>query len=166
MSVSTSSRKARNVSKSTVSGVSGHPATTSSSEKTSSVSSCGRLFAAKYRPKPHGRHAVQERVHAADAEHGVVEVEAVENVVVEVFLELDVAEDFRVTLAEVFARRHEEAARAAGGIADDVGGLQCDHLNHQPDEVARGSEWAVPASRGNLSEHATVQRLRLVLSRR
>ena len=65
-------------------------------------------------------HAVQEHVHAADAEHGVVEIEPVEEVVVEVFLELRVAEDFRVMLAEVFARRHEEARRAAGGIADDV----------------------------------------------
>ena len=65
-------------------------------------------------------HAVQEHVHAADAEHGVVEVEPVEEVVVEVFLEPGVAEDFRVVLAEVFAGGHEEAGRAAGGVANDV----------------------------------------------
>ena len=64
--------------------------------------------------------AVQEHVHAADAEHGVVEVEAVEQVVVEVLAQLRVAEDLRVVLAQVFAGGDEEAGGAAGGIADDV----------------------------------------------
>ena len=65
-------------------------------------------------------HAVQQHVHAADAQHGVVEVEAVEHAVVEVLAQPGIAEDFGVVLAQIFASRDEEAAGAAGRIADDV----------------------------------------------
>ncbi len=68
-------------------------------------------------------HAVQQHVHAADAQHGVVEVEAVEQLVVEVLAQLRVAQNLRVVLAQVLARRDEETRRAAGRIADHVGRL-------------------------------------------
>ena len=64
--------------------------------------------------------AVQQHVHAADAQHGVVEVEAVEHAVVEVLLQLRVVQDVRVVLAQVLAGGDEEAGRAAGRVADDV----------------------------------------------
>ncbi len=102
-------------------------------------------------------HAVQEHVHAADAEHGVVEVEAVEEVVVEVFLEFFVAEDFRVMLAQVFARGDEEAGSAASGIANDVFRLRRDHLDHELNDVARGAELAVLPGAGDLAEHVFVK---------
>ena len=76
-------------------------------------------------------HAVQEHVHAADAEHGVVEIEPVEEVVVEMFLELCVAEDFRVVLAQIFAGRDQKAGGAAGWIAHDVRGRWPHHLDHE-----------------------------------
>jgi hypothetical protein len=88
---------------------------------------------------------------------GVVEVETVEEVVVEVFLELGVAEDFRVMVAKVFARRHEEAARAARGIADDIPGRGRGELDHELDDVARGAELTVLPGAGDLPEHVFVK---------
>ena len=102
-------------------------------------------------------HAVQEHVHTADAEHGVIEVEAVEEVVVKVFLELRVAEDFRVMVAEVFARRHEEAARTAGGIADDILRRGRGEFDHELDDVARSAKLAVLPGAGDFAEHVFVE---------
>jgi hypothetical protein len=59
-------------------------------------------------------------VHAADAQHGVVEVVAVEHAVVEVLHGAGIAQHVGVVLAQVLARRHQEAAGAAGRVADDV----------------------------------------------
>ena len=47
---------------------------------------------------------MQQHVHAADAQHGVVEVEGVEEALVKVRLELRVAEDFRVLPPEQMAK--------------------------------------------------------------
>ena len=102
-------------------------------------------------------HAVEEHIHAADAEHGVVKIEPVEEVVVEVFLELRVAEDLRVVVAEVFARRHEEAARAARGIADDILRRGRGELDHELDDVARGAELAVLPGARDFPEHVFVE---------
>ena len=52
---------------------------------------------------------------------------------------------------------HEEAAGAAGGVADDVGGLRLDEIDHQADDVARGAELAVDAGRGELAEQVFVE---------
>ncbi len=76
----------------------------------------------------------REHVHAADAEHGVVEIEAMEEVVVEVLVEFEVAEEFGVVLTEIFADGDEEAAGAASGVADNVLGLRA----HQFDREAGG----------------------------
>jgi hypothetical protein len=43
--------------------------------------------------------------------------------VVEVFAQLRVVQEVRVALAQVLARRDQEARRAAGRVADDVAGL-------------------------------------------
>ena len=102
-------------------------------------------------------HAVQEHVHAADAEHGVVEVERVEEAVVEVRLELRVTEKFRLMPPQIFADRHEEAASAARRVANDVRGHRPDKLHHQLDDVARGAELAVLPGAGDLPEHVFVE---------
>ncbi len=101
-------------------------------------------------------HAVEQHVHAADAEHRVVEVEAVEHTVVKVLAELSVVEDSRVALAQVLARRDQEARRAAGRVADHVGGLRRRELDHEPDYVAWGAELAVLPGGGNLGKHVLV----------
>jgi hypothetical protein len=87
---------------------------------------------------------VEEHVHAADAQHGVVEVEAVEHLVVEVLPKLRVVQDVRMALAQVLARRNEKACRAAGRVADKVGGLRCRQLHHQPNDVPRSTELPIP----------------------
>ena len=52
--------------------------------------------------------AVQQHVHAADAQHRVVEVEAMEHAAVEMFAQLRVMQQGRAPFAQVFAGRHEE----------------------------------------------------------
>ena len=66
--------------------------------------------------------AVEQHVHAADAEHRVVEVEAVEHARRgSARALLGVVEQLGMVLAEVLAGRDQEAGRAAGRVADDVG---------------------------------------------
>jgi len=101
-------------------------------------------------------HAVQQHVHAADAQHGVVEVEAVKQAVVEVLLELRVVQQVRVALAQVLARRDKKARRAAGRVADHIKGLGRGHLHHQPDNVPRRAELPVLPGGGDLAEHVLV----------
>ena len=102
-------------------------------------------------------HAVEEHVHRADAEHGVVEVEAVEQALVEVLLELWVVEEIRIALAQVLAGGDEKARRAAGRVAEDVVRRGRGHLDHEADDVARGAELAVLAGGGDLAEHVFVE---------
>jgi hypothetical protein len=47
--------------------------------------------------------------------------------------------------------------RAAGRVADDVGGLRRGQLDHQPDDVARRAELAVLPGAGDLAEHVLVE---------
>ena len=65
--------------------------------------------------------AVQQHVHAADAEHGVVEVEAVEQAVMEVLPQFGIVRRVPGGAGEVLANRHQETASAAGRVADHVG---------------------------------------------
>ena len=65
--------------------------------------------------------------------------------------------DFGMPLAQIFARGHQEAARAAGRVADDVLGLRRGHLHHEPDDVTRRAELAVLPGAGNLAEHVFVE---------
>ena len=45
----------------------------------------------------------------------------------------------------------QEAAGAAGRVADGLGRLRVQHLHHQVDDVARRAELAVDAGRGELA---------------
>ncbi len=102
-------------------------------------------------------HPMQSQVHAADAQHGVVEVVAVEEAMVEVNPRLGVAEQLRVKFAQVLADGDGEAAGADGGVAEDVPrGGRGDH-HHQADDVARGAELSVLPGGGDLAEHVLVE---------
>ena len=101
-------------------------------------------------------YAVQQHVHAADAQHGVVEVETVEQAMVEVLAQLRVVQQLRVALAQVLASRAQKARRTAGRVADDVGGLGRGELHHQPDDVAWRAELPILSGGGDLGEHVLV----------
>lgn len=88
---------------------------------------------------------MEEQVHAGDAQHGVVEVEAVEEGAVEVIAPLLVEEEIRMKFAEIFTGGDEEAGGADGRIADDVGGLGSGELDHEPDDMAGRAELTVLA---------------------
>jgi hypothetical protein len=79
---------------------------------------------------------MEEHVLAADAEHGVIEIEAVEEAVVEVLVEFGVAEEFGVVLPEIFADGDEEAASSGAVVADNVLGLRAHEFDHEADDVA------------------------------
>ena len=102
-------------------------------------------------------HAVQHHVHAADAQHGVVEVVAMEHAMVEVQVQLGVVEQRGVRVAQVFARRNEEAAGARGRVANGVGRRGGGHFHHQLDDVARGTELAVLPGAGDFAQHVFVE---------
>ena len=63
---------------------------------------------------------MQQQIHAADAEHGVVEIKAVEQAVVEVLRKL-AAEDFGVMRAQVLARPPGNPVPEAGSQTTSVG---------------------------------------------
>ena len=103
-------------------------------------------------------HAVQQHVHAADAQHGGVEVVAVEGALVEPAAGLGVPVDaVAVVLDEMLGGGDEEAGGAAGRIADDVLRGGCGHVHHQPDDVARRAELPVLPGGGDLAEHVLVE---------
>ena len=101
--------------------------------------------------------AVEQHVHAADAEHGVIEIEAVEEAGMEVIAEFGVAEDFGVVVAQILAGGDEEAAGAGGGVANDVLGLGGGEGHHELDDVARGAKLPVLAGAGDFAEHVLVE---------
>ncbi len=102
-------------------------------------------------------HAVQEHVHAADAQHGVVEIEAVEHGLVEVLAQLAVVQEVGLALAQEFAGRDQKAGSAAGRVADQIGGLRRGHLDHEADDVAGRAELAVLPGAGDLAQHVLVE---------
>ena len=75
--------------------------------------------------------AVQHHVHGADAQHGRIEVEAVEEILVKMLAQLVVAEQRLMMLAQVFIDGDQKAASAASRIADHVLGLRRHQLDHQ-----------------------------------
>ena len=101
---------------------------------------------------------MQQHVHAADAEHGVVEVEAVEHLVVEVLPEAS----RREASPGGAARRYSPAAirkpqvPQAGSQMTSVGRRR-NHLHHELDDVARRAELTVLPGRGDLGEHVLVE---------
>jgi hypothetical protein len=64
--------------------------------------------------------AVQRHVHRADPQHGAVEIEAVEQLLVEIVARFNLVKQFRMVVAQIFAGRDQETAGATGGIADYV----------------------------------------------
>jgi hypothetical protein len=102
-------------------------------------------------------HAVQQHVHAADAQHGVVEVEAVEHAVVEVLAQLGVAQELGWCSRRYSPAATRKPAGAAGRVADDVLGRGRGQLHHQLDDVARRAELAVLPGAGDLAEHVLVE---------
>jgi hypothetical protein len=101
--------------------------------------------------------AVQEHVHAPDAEHGVVEIESVEKLMVKMLAELRIAQRGAMIPAQILASRDEKAGRAASGIAKHVRRLRSDQFDHQRDDVPRGAELSILPRRGDFSEHVFVE---------
>ncbi len=79
----------------------------------------------------------------SDAQHGVVEVIAMEQAVMEMLPELGVGQHFGMPLAQRFADCHKKTAGSTGWVANDVRGLGLNHLHHQPDDVARRAELSI-----------------------
>ena len=101
---------------------------------------------------------MEEHVHAADAEHGGIEVVAVEGGLVEAAAGGGVLVDgFAVVGVEILGRGDEESGGAAGGIADLVLGRGGGHVHHQADDVARAAELAVLPGAGDFAEHVFVE---------
>ena len=101
---------------------------------------------------------MQQHVHAADAQHGVVEVVAVEGALVEPAAGLGVLVDaVAVVLDEMLGGGDEEAGGAASGIADDVLRSGRGHVHHQPNDVAGRAELPVLPGGGDLAEHVLVE---------
>jgi hypothetical protein len=99
---------------------------------------------------------MQRHVHRADAQHGGIEIEAVEQALVEVLPQLVVLEQRGMMFAQIFAGGDQEAASADRRVADHVLGLGLHQLDHRRDDVARRAELAVLAGRGDLRQHVLV----------
>jgi hypothetical protein len=67
-----------------------------------------------------------------------------------------VVQQLRMALAQVLARRDEEARRTAGRVANHVRGLRRGQLHHQSDDVPRRAELPVLPRAGDLAEHVLV----------
>ncbi len=120
---------------------------------------------------------VQDQIHRGDAEHGHVEIEAEEHAFLQVpalvgielvarvnrglvalvVFALDEAGPRRVGAEDVFRSGGQEAARATRRVADHVGRLGADDLDHHPDDVPRRAELAVDAGGGELAQQVLVQ---------
>ena len=83
-------------------------------------------------------------------------------VMVEMFLELGVAQDFRMMFAQIFPRRHQKATRAACPITNHILCRWRCQLNHEANDVPRRAELAVLPGAGNLAEHIYSYRSPLV----
>ncbi len=101
-------------------------------------------------------HSVQQHVHAADAKHRVVEVEAMKHAVMEVLLLLRVEQLPWMPLAQVFTGCDQKAGCAAGRIADHVVRLRRRQLDHQPDDVPWRAELPVLTCARDLAEHVFI----------
>ena len=62
-----------------------------------------------------------------------------------------------VGLQKILHRLNKEAAGAARRIADHIGGLWLQHVDHQPDDVARRAELAVDAGRRQLAQQVLIE---------
>ena len=114
---------------------------------------------------------MKHHIHAGDAQHGGVEVEAPEHLFVDVlpvgfqqvagivFVALFIFEGTGLAgmhPVEVFHGAGQETGGAAGRVTDDIGGLRVDQFHHGVDDVARGAELAVDAGGGEFAEQVFV----------
>lgn len=99
---------------------------------------------------------VQHHVHRPDAEHGAVEIEAVEHRLVEMFAQFRVAQHFGMPAPQVLTDGDQETAGASGRIADDVRRLWLRQLDHQRNNVPRRAELPVLPGSRDLAEHVLV----------
>ncbi len=74
----------------------------------------------------------------------------------EVLALLRVVQQVRVPFAQVLARCHQKARRAAGRTPHDVNRRRRSQLHHQPDDVTRGTELPVLTGGGDLGQHVLV----------
>jgi hypothetical protein len=70
------------------------------------------------------RHTAQQHVHAADAQHRIIEVKAVEKLVM-----LCIGQHLGMPLLQRLAHRNSKAAGATSWITHDVHWLRCDRLD-------------------------------------
>jgi len=101
--------------------------------------------------------AVQQHVHAGDAEHRAVEVEAVEHTVVEMTLLRSLQQLGVVFALYVLCGGDQESGGAAGRVADLIARAGVHHLDHELDDVPRRTKLAVLPSGGDLAEHVLVE---------
>src|SRR5690554_475516 len=116
-------------------------------------------------------HPMQHHVHAGHSQHGGIEVEAPEHVLVDMFpigfqqvtgvmpVTVLVGDDARlagVLTIEVFHGAGEKACGTAGRIADNIGRLRCNQLDHGVDDVARRAELAVDAGGGQFAQQVFI----------
>ena len=96
-------------------------------------------------------------VHGPDAQHSAVHIVAVEHMVhVMVFL-LTVEEDFFFpVLLQILAGRHQEAAGAAGRVANHIVRPRGHQVHHHADDVPGGAELAVDPGGGDFGQEVFV----------
>ena len=100
---------------------------------------------------------VEQHVHAGDAQHGAVEVEAVEHAVVEVTALRKVQQRILMRTADEPGRLHQEPGCSARRVADLVRGPGA-VISTMSWMMCRGrTELAVLPGRGDLAEHVLVQ---------
>ncbi len=103
-------------------------------------------------------HAVEQHVHAADTQHGAIEVVAVEGPLVGTVAGGLVAVDGIAVMADQICRGGDQKPSCtAGRVADRILGCRRGHLHHQLDDVARGSKLAVLPGSVDISEHVFVE---------
>ena len=99
---------------------------------------------------------MEHQVHGGDAQHGAVHVKAGEGVPGEVFPLLR-GHAVLVMVADVLRRPHQEARRAAGGVADGVLRGGPEQLHHHGNDMPGRAELAVLSGGGQLAQHVLVQ---------
>jgi len=100
---------------------------------------------------------VQQHVHAADAQHRIVEIEAVKHPMMKVLVQARVAQHFGMALAQVLTCGNEKAGSSTRRVADDVPRRRRSKLDHQPDDVPRRAELSVLPGGGDLAEHVFIE---------
>ena len=102
--------------------------------------------------------AVQQHVHAADAQHGAVKVVAVERPFVEAVAGGSIPVDGPpIVLDQILGSGDKEARRAAGRVANHVLRRRRGHIHHQLDDMTRGAELPVLPGGRDLAEHVLVK---------